>query len=578
MSQSMGLHRDGSAFSSLTPFEIEMRRRLFWALCVLDLRSAEDQGTELTIMDKTFDTQFPANINDYDISPDSTELPQSREGTTDMTFSLIRYEICSLARRIYNVSSTITGNCPRDCVSTINEREAALKEAYERVETKYLGNNQENPMYWVAANIARVICAKMTLVIYQPILFSGPNNKELSDDARIRIFNAATEIFEYNYQLNSDPRSKQWRWLFHTYTQWHAVAYVLMEVARRPWSAAVERAWSALNSVFTSPKPMEFERIGDAAMWLPLKKIYMKAKKHREAEIERLKAAPAAAQALELEDRSKEAPKNFTTMPGSVKAALANERWRKLVNAPKLPPDVKNQPPLQLMPGQAISGGADLTDPQQQAAMVNANVNGLDDSEFASARAMDLVDQALSQETFSPHHLWPIIGMGNDIENAAARQSGPMFGYLAGDSIPRQDTTLANYSNNVDSNRVAPPGTGGMAGGLGNVSTDPRMQPGPTPLVDALKTSSNPPPWMWSDGPVFNSPAATVGSSTNSGVGLGGGVPGGNNGGIRFPLPDIQPEDIDIDMGEDFNWQDWGQSLMESTGSALGSGWSAHDI
>lgn len=39
--QSIGIHREGTNFSNLSPFDVEMRRRLWWAIIVLDLRSAE---------------------------------------------------------------------------------------------------------------------------------------------------------------------------------------------------------------------------------------------------------------------------------------------------------------------------------------------------------------------------------------------------------------------------------------------------------------------------------------------------------------------------------------------------------
>ncbi|KAF3764249.1 hypothetical protein M406DRAFT_91697, partial [Cryphonectria parasitica EP155] len=316
--QSMGLHRDGTYLPGLTPLEIEMRRRLFWALCILDLRSAEDQGTELTIADKTFDTELPLNINDTDLTDETTEMPKPRQGVTDMTFSLIRYEVCAAARRLYVVSSSSPVQCPRDIAISLEERESMVRAIYENVEARYFkdASTSCNAQLWTAANIARVIVAKMTLVIYQPVLLPGADGQVLSDEIRERIFTAATEIFEYNHQLNSDPRSRQWKWLFQTYTQWHAVAYVLMEIARRPWAAGIERAWTALNSVFANPSPDDLGRIaGHQAMWLPLKKIYLKAKKHRETEIARLKADPDAAQQLEIQERSKApVPLSFAAM------------------------------------------------------------------------------------------------------------------------------------------------------------------------------------------------------------------------------------------------------------------------
>lgn len=569
MGQSMGLHRDGTSFPGLTPLEIELRRRVFWALCILDLRSAEDQGTDLTIVSQTYDTEFPLNINDSDISEDSTELPQPRQGATDMTFSLVRYEICSLARRLHAMSSASATSCPRDAGSSFEERENMLKTIYESVENKYFKDKSAscNPILWTANNIARVIIAKMTLIIYQPMLFPGANGEVLSDDIRERLFTAATEIFEYNHQLNSDTRSKQWRWLFQTYTQWHAVAYVLMEITRRPLTAGVERAWTALNSIFASPQPDDLDRIaGDQSVWLPLKKLYLKAKKHREAEIARLKADPNAAQQLELQERSKvPVPLSFAAMPGSVKNAIATERWRKLVNAPRLPPE------SQLPPQTAVR-----QDPPQDG-NIDTNVQMSNDGPFndpgiQDPRAMDIVENAMSQPQFMADNLWPL-AFSPDFQDLG-RASGNVgnFPLMNGD-MPGQDPTLVNFSPS----QQAP---AGAQVPVTAVSNNSRMQA--TPLLNALKAEGNVPVWMWNDpstaGMFAGTPTGSV--ATGSSGGQMTVTPPGRS--FTFPIPGgsaegIQPEDIDVDMNEDFNWADWGQSLMESNNS-MGGVWSAHGI
>lgn len=614
MGSSMGLHRDGTSFPGLTPLEIEMRRRLFWALCILDLRSAEDQGTDLTILERTFDTELPLNINDSDISEDSTEMPPSRQGATDMTFSLIRYEICAQARRLYVVSSAFsTANCPRDAAISLEERESMVRAIYENVENKYFKDASAscNAMLWTAANIARVIVAKMTLVIYQPMLFPGPNGEVLSDEIRERIFTAATEIFEYNHQLNSDPRSKQWKWLFQTYTQWHAVAYVLMEVVRRPWSAGVERAWAALNSVFANPSPQDLDRIvGDQSMWLPLKKVYLKAKRYREAEITRLRADPDAAQQLEIQDRSRApVPLSFAAMPGSVKRAIATERWRKLVNAPPLPPELQNQkpPPFVPQPSQQDQGFK-LENPNGQlpANMDTGGGGGPGNPGMQDARAMDLVGNVMNTPHFLPETLFPIAFAPEyqDLARAATNINGfPFIGGSASDNIPRQDATLAamahnnnsnnndnngNTTNNNNSNRNSNSHAGAVQ--ASSMAASGLQQ---TPLLDALKIDGNLPPWMWNDAPgatIFSTSVAAPGAaSTGGGVSAGGAPMGATSAttpgraAFGFPLTGgpggegLQPEDIDMDMNDDFNWADWGQSLMESGGNINGV-WSAHGI
>jgi hypothetical protein len=57
IAQTLGIHRDGTHFG-LPPFEIEMRRRLWWQVCILDARSSEDHGCDPTIVEAQFDTKM----------------------------------------------------------------------------------------------------------------------------------------------------------------------------------------------------------------------------------------------------------------------------------------------------------------------------------------------------------------------------------------------------------------------------------------------------------------------------------------------------------------------------------------
>lgn len=43
LAQSLGMHRDGSSLG-LSPFDAEMRRRLWWGICILDTPASEDHS------------------------------------------------------------------------------------------------------------------------------------------------------------------------------------------------------------------------------------------------------------------------------------------------------------------------------------------------------------------------------------------------------------------------------------------------------------------------------------------------------------------------------------------------------
>jgi hypothetical protein len=55
VAQTLGVHRDGLHFG-LAPYEIETRRRLWWQICILDVRASEDHGSDPTIRKSTSDS------------------------------------------------------------------------------------------------------------------------------------------------------------------------------------------------------------------------------------------------------------------------------------------------------------------------------------------------------------------------------------------------------------------------------------------------------------------------------------------------------------------------------------------
>ncbi|KAI1467936.1 fungal-specific transcription factor domain-containing protein [Daldinia caldariorum] len=331
MALSLGLHRDGSHFPHLTPFEVEMRRRLWWHVCLLDVRASEDQGMDLTIAAGSFDTRQPLNINNDDIDPETKEIPKEREGITDMTFSLVTSSQCEITRELMAVSL-------KDGIPQVDVQDHLLNKYYERLEKIYLRYSRAdgNITHWVAVVIVRLVMAKMSLIVYFPVLFS-PQSEHTSEEMRNRLFIAAIEVAEYNHMLNSKQACRQWRWIYQTYTHWYAVVYLLIEVARRPWSPMVERAWVALHSSWLIPPRSSTNKT--LRFWVPLRQLMAKARRHREAEIERLRRDPQAARKLETEDRSAKQPSSSGPFPGPDSAETFRERWRRLLAIPQSPED-----------------------------------------------------------------------------------------------------------------------------------------------------------------------------------------------------------------------------------------------
>jgi hypothetical protein len=326
MGQALGLQRDASQFHHMTPFEMEMRRRTWWVLISLDVRSSEDQGTDFTVARSTFDTKLPLNINETDISPETTQMPTAHEGITDMTFPIIMYELSEISRKLVGQSARPGG-------PDLEEQSRLVEEIYEKVDKGYLQYSAEaGILHWMAIIIARLVMAKMTLLTFLQFLFSSPT-EDFSDTIKDKLLVAAIEIAEYNHALNEEHEARQYRWVYQTYTHWYAVVYMLMEVSRRPWSPIVERAWVALHSEWLIPTQAHMDK--NLRFWVPLKKMTMKARKHRDAELGRLRRDPSAVEWLEMEDQKIPIPGSPGTSVADFQAAEIHRRlWRELVAAP----------------------------------------------------------------------------------------------------------------------------------------------------------------------------------------------------------------------------------------------------
>ncbi|KAF2748379.1 hypothetical protein M011DRAFT_466783 [Sporormia fimetaria CBS 119925] len=293
IAQALGLHRDAGHFG-LPPFEVEMRRRLWWHVCALDARASEDHGCDPTIAASQYDTKLPLNINDSDIHPDMTEYPDEREGFTDMTFCLLRFELLVIYRTLFYIPPSPTRCTEFFANLTIQDKEKWISDNHQRLEDKYLKNaDMSVPMYWVAATVSRLVMSKMWLIVYHPEQ-RRDGGASLSQETKDKLFLTSLENLEYSILLETETRTMKWGWLFRTYIQWHAIAFLLSELCVRTEGEAVERAWRALEtaaSLWWSPLEDSSANRRDKGrqehLWKPLLKLMKKAKTAREMEMAR---------------------------------------------------------------------------------------------------------------------------------------------------------------------------------------------------------------------------------------------------------------------------------------------------
>lgn len=155
LAQLQGLHRDGTLFG-LSPFETEMRRRLWWNICTLDRRAAEEQGSAPLIWESSFDTKMPLNINDSDIHVGSTSFPEPRTGATDMSFVLLRVEHWKAYPQFQKLSDLPEKLSQEEAAEYIKEKEKLLEKVKEHFEVTYLRYFDTSvPFFWLLNTFTR---------------------------------------------------------------------------------------------------------------------------------------------------------------------------------------------------------------------------------------------------------------------------------------------------------------------------------------------------------------------------------------------------------------------------------------
>jgi hypothetical protein len=286
LAQNAGLHRDGSHFS-LPPFVVEMRRRLWWSLCVLDSRAAEDTGYDAAIPHNGVDAQMPLNVNDADLTPDMTELPKPRQGMTDMTFAVIRFQATKTFRKLQYVA--VAASDKRGHVPSIMEKSRWIVDCQSNTyETCLKGLDLSDPFSWYNVAVSRIVFTKMWLLAHHSCL-RGEHCTGIRQDTKERLFADSIGAVENWLLLLTEPSTSKWRWLCETYVQWYALTFILSELCMRTHGDLVERAWRAVEWAFHvglkshipgMPKsgPSDSD---DCDAYKPLKKLHQKARAAR---------------------------------------------------------------------------------------------------------------------------------------------------------------------------------------------------------------------------------------------------------------------------------------------------------
>jgi hypothetical protein len=238
VAQAQGVHRDGSHFG-LPPFETEIRRRLWWHICLLDMLSSRDQGVDTQIRPEIFDTQFPTNVDDQYLLLNMTQHPEPNIGFTNMTVCIMFSEIM--------IKILWSRDPGQSSDKSTYEKESLITEIGQGLHEKYLNHfDLDIPIQWVFATIIRLQLSQLWLSVH---FQSGEGSQDFQHDDRV--FEMAVEVLQFAYLLQTNEATAQWSWLCKSYKEWHVVAFILSELCIRPLSPETDHAWDVVTKMYT---------------------------------------------------------------------------------------------------------------------------------------------------------------------------------------------------------------------------------------------------------------------------------------------------------------------------------------
>jgi hypothetical protein len=125
----MGYHRDPSHFPNISPFEGEMRRRLWTLIQVFDILQSFELGLPSMIQSVHSDTQRPRNILDTDFGPDSAALPPARplSEISPVSYGIIKSDLAKVFARACELSHSVV---PPE-YDEVMELDKELQEVYQ---------------------------------------------------------------------------------------------------------------------------------------------------------------------------------------------------------------------------------------------------------------------------------------------------------------------------------------------------------------------------------------------------------------------------------------------------------------
>lgn len=255
IAQGLGLERDG-AYLGLSPFESEMRRRIWWQLKMHDFRAAElcGIGKFQNLHTGGEYTDWPTNVNDDQLYPGMASLTPESGKLTDTAFVSWKCELLNhVARCVDDLRRQGKNHSPWDPQKReeddSDESEQSLRDFEELLESKYLRYcDPSQPLHLVTMLMARSSINVIRFMSNHPRRWGSKEQTPLSQ--RQMVWDICIKLLEQHNMLQSNPFLRRFAWYAPYFQQWHAIIHILDTLRADPLKADADKAWERIENVY----------------------------------------------------------------------------------------------------------------------------------------------------------------------------------------------------------------------------------------------------------------------------------------------------------------------------------------
>lgn len=250
------------------PFELQIRRRLWYCIAGLDTFASLDRGTAAIVNWNDLGPP-PLTLNDEDISPGLVPQASSLR-FNEMSFLALMNRAMIFHKKMLSIPVNM-----EDSWTTKSQ----LVLIFERgMKEDYINNVKENAQLLerFAAQAANAMIAAAHLVLRRPPYKQSSQVVPPSDD--FDVLGQSVKVLRHELDIKSSEFS-QWAW--KSWVQWYALAIVLAELCSRPPTKEFEAAYAiAVRSFHQYSSVIADNEKG--MLWKPIAKLMRRVQRQRE--------------------------------------------------------------------------------------------------------------------------------------------------------------------------------------------------------------------------------------------------------------------------------------------------------